>query len=195
MHPILNVQPGLARLAPRGKRDSGHPRALASPWEKNDGGEGACRQMLYAESFKSGVINHVHDCVCATYCKASSQGNHRPSKGSILSCQTKYEDGTSEIHQVPHTIATMHIIAKLPRLGRHASRLQLSRAHYSTISLQEAQESGPNVKTGIPGPVSQACAADLGQVFDTRSLNMMVDYDRSQGNYIVDADGNRLLDV
>jgi 4-aminobutyrate aminotransferase/(S)-3-amino-2-methylpropionate transaminase len=36
---------------------------------------------------------------------------------------------------------------------------------------------------------------DLETVFDTRSLNMMTDYDSSVGNYIADPDGNVLLDV
>ena len=54
---------------------------------------------------------------------------------------------------------------------------------------------GPSVKTEIPGPKAKAAIADLDKVFDTRSLNMLTDYDKSSGNYIVDADGNVLLDV
>jgi 4-aminobutyrate aminotransferase/(S)-3-amino-2-methylpropionate transaminase len=54
---------------------------------------------------------------------------------------------------------------------------------------------GPTVKTEIPGPKAKAAIADLDKVFDTRSLNMLTDYSKSKGNYIVDADGNVLLDV
>jgi 4-aminobutyrate aminotransferase/(S)-3-amino-2-methylpropionate transaminase len=32
-------------------------------------------------------------------------------------------------------------------------------------------------------------------VFDTRSLNMLANYEKSYGNYIADPDGNVLLDV
>jgi 4-aminobutyrate aminotransferase/(S)-3-amino-2-methylpropionate transaminase len=54
---------------------------------------------------------------------------------------------------------------------------------------------GPSVKTEIPGPKAKAATTVLNEVFDTRSLNMLTDYSRSAGNYIVDADGNVLLDV
>lgn len=55
---------------------------------------------------------------------------------------------------------------------------------------------GPVLKTeSIPGPKSQEHIAELDKVFDTRSLNMLADYTKSFGNYIVDPDGNALLDV
>ncbi|KAL2017689.1 hypothetical protein VTK56DRAFT_1849 [Thermocarpiscus australiensis] len=53
----------------------------------------------------------------------------------------------------------------------------------------------PSVITEIPGPKSKAAIAELAKVFDTRSLNMITDYSKSTGNYIVDPDGNVLLDV
>ncbi|KAI0429211.1 aminotransferase class-III-domain-containing protein [Xylaria sp. FL1042] len=54
---------------------------------------------------------------------------------------------------------------------------------------------GPVVKTEIPGPKSKQAISKLDKVFDTRSLNMLADYTKSTGNYIVDPDGNTLLDV
>ncbi|KAK0732790.1 aminotransferase class-III-domain-containing protein [Apiosordaria backusii] len=54
---------------------------------------------------------------------------------------------------------------------------------------------GPSVKTEIPGPKAKAEIAELNEVFDTRSLNMLTDYYKSAGNYIADPDGNILLDV
>lgn len=54
---------------------------------------------------------------------------------------------------------------------------------------------GPTVKTAIPGPKSKEAIVKLDEVFDTRSLNMLADYTKSFGNYIVDPDGNALLDV
>ncbi|KAF2671886.1 4-aminobutyrate aminotransferase [Microthyrium microscopicum] len=53
----------------------------------------------------------------------------------------------------------------------------------------------PTVKTEIPGPISKKAIERLEKVFDTRSLNMMGDYNKSVANYIVDPDGNTLLDV
>ncbi|KAL1878812.1 hypothetical protein VTK73DRAFT_7465 [Phialemonium thermophilum] len=54
---------------------------------------------------------------------------------------------------------------------------------------------GPSLKTEIPGPKSKEAIAKLDKVFDTRSLNMVTDYQKSSGNYIADPDGNVLLDV
>lgn len=46
-----------------------------------------------------------------------------------------------------------------------------------------AQEAdGPVVKTAIPGPISQKAIKDLDRVFDTRSLNMIANYQKSFGN-------------
>lgn len=53
----------------------------------------------------------------------------------------------------------------------------------------------PHMRTAIPGPRSMEAIKDLDKVFDTRSLNMMVNYQNSFGNYIADLDGNVLLDV
>ncbi|KAI9050183.1 hypothetical protein LZ554_006324 [Drepanopeziza brunnea f. sp. 'monogermtubi'] len=57
------------------------------------------------------------------------------------------------------------------------------------------EPAGPIVKTAIPGPKSKAAIEDLHKVFDTRSLNMLANYQQSLGNYIADPDGNVLLDV
>ncbi|KAH6885202.1 4-aminobutyrate aminotransferas-like protein [Thelonectria olida] len=53
----------------------------------------------------------------------------------------------------------------------------------------------PVMHTSIPGPKSKAAIKKLDNVFDTRSLNMLVDYPKCNGNYVVDGDGNTLLDV
>ncbi|KAH8169236.1 aminotransferase class-III domain-containing protein [Sarocladium implicatum] len=52
-----------------------------------------------------------------------------------------------------------------------------------------------SVVTEVPGPKSKAAAAEIGQVFDSRAIHFVVDYEKSEGNYIVDVDGNRYLDV
>ncbi|KAM4068100.1 aminotransferase class-III domain-containing protein [Hirsutella rhossiliensis] len=54
----------------------------------------------------------------------------------------------------------------------------------------------PVLKTkSIPGPESTRYIDDLNKSFETRSVNMMVDYTKSVGNYVADPDGNLLLDV
>ena len=40
----------------------------------------------------------------------------------------------------------------------------------------------PSIKTSIPGPRTQQIVKDLDNVFDTRSLKMIVDYRKSLGN-------------
>ncbi len=57
------------------------------------------------------------------------------------------------------------------------------------------EPTGPVVRTAIPGPQSKKAIAELDKVFDTRSLNMIANYDKSFANYIADPDGNVLLDV
>jgi len=57
------------------------------------------------------------------------------------------------------------------------------------------EPAGPVVKTAIPGPKSKEAIAHLDKVFDTRSLNMMANYQLSIGNYLADLDGNIVLDV
>ncbi|KAI1853831.1 hypothetical protein JX265_012662 [Neoarthrinium moseri] len=52
-----------------------------------------------------------------------------------------------------------------------------------------------SVTTEIPGPLSKASAKKLDAVFDARAVHFVVDYDKSNGNYIVDVDGNKFLDV
>jgi len=54
---------------------------------------------------------------------------------------------------------------------------------------------GPSLKTEIPGPKTKQHIQELEKIFDTRALNMMADYTKSTANYIVDPDGNVLLDV
>ena len=57
------------------------------------------------------------------------------------------------------------------------------------------EPAGPKILTKIPGPAALQAKEEMSKLQDTRAVNMMVDYDKSIGNYMVDADGNVLLDV
>lgn len=52
-----------------------------------------------------------------------------------------------------------------------------------------------HVKTAIPGPQSEALRARHGAVQDARTVHVYQDAKRSLGNYLVDVDGNVMLDV
>lgn len=68
------------------------------------------------------------------------------------------------------------------RTARTRVLLPISR-QYATLSPFFQQEaSQPSIKTEIPGPIALQMRNDLNDVFDTRSLNMLVDYERSYGN-------------
>ncbi|KAH3768082.1 4-aminobutyrate aminotransferase [Pelomyxa schiedti] len=57
------------------------------------------------------------------------------------------------------------------------------------------EPTAPHVATAIPGPKSKALTERMAQYQDARHVIVFQDADRSIGNYIVDADGNQLLDV
>lgn len=49
--------------------------------------------------------------------------------------------------------------------------------------------------SAIPGPESKRLIEELSAVQQVGSVQLFADYDRSIGNYLVDVDGNVLLDV
>lgn len=53
----------------------------------------------------------------------------------------------------------------------------------------------PKVVGAIPGPKSQVCIGALAKHVEARSVSFAQDLSKSTGNYIVDADGNKLLDM
>ncbi|OAX83004.1 hypothetical protein ACJ72_02634, partial [Emergomyces africanus] len=83
-------------------------------------------------------------------------------------------------------------------------RLQSARSFATSRHLRASASTGkpffpneparPSVKTSIPGIKNQQATAELEEVFDTRSMNMLANYDASIGNYLSDLDGNVLLD-
>lgn len=57
------------------------------------------------------------------------------------------------------------------------------------------EPSAPSVSTEIPGPKSKQALNDLLKTFDATAAYFVADYTKSVGNYLVDADGNKMLDL
>lgn len=53
----------------------------------------------------------------------------------------------------------------------------------------------PSVVSQVPGPKSVESKESLTKTFDVRGAYFFADYNKSNGNYICDSDGNTLLDV
>jgi len=92
------------------------------------------------------------------------------------------------------------------QLTRSITTTSRPAANVATAMMQDTIPSGdspffpdepkaPRVMTAIPGPKSKKAIIELDKVFDTRSLNMLANYQNSFGNYLADLDGNVLLDV
>ncbi|OBT55465.1 4-aminobutyrate aminotransferase [Pseudogymnoascus sp. 24MN13] len=92
-------------------------------------------------------------------------------------------------------MASVRAAGRLQPAARTALQAGISQQTRGYASLFAGEPSGPEIKTQIPGPKSQQAIKELDKVFDTRAVNMLADYTQSKGNYIVDPDGNVLLDV
>lgn len=82
-----------------------------------------------------------------------------------------------------------------PRNASAAAAVQMSAAEAFEQPYFADEPTGPIIRTAIPGPESKKAIARLERIYETRSLNMMTNYQNSYGNYIADMDGNILLDV
>ncbi|EME26950.1 4-aminobutyrate aminotransferase [Galdieria sulphuraria] len=74
---------------------------------------------------------------------------------------------------------------KLSRFSRALSHLE--NAYHGSLK--------PSVLTEIPGPRSKELSAQLDTIQESRTVSFFIDFEKSQGNYLVDADGNILLDM
>ncbi|EDO34279.1 predicted protein [Nematostella vectensis] len=51
------------------------------------------------------------------------------------------------------------------------------------------------MRTSVPGPKSQELFKELDEIQSSKGMKYFVDFEKSKGNYVVDADGNVMLDV
>lgn len=92
--------------------------------------------------------------------------------------------------------ATLKTSSLLRSKGVHAAK-PISSKLYSSLAAKvfPSEPKEPTVVSAIPGPKSKANIEKLSETFDASASYFAVDYDKSLGNYIVDADGNTLLDL
>jgi len=74
-------------------------------------------------------------------------------------------------------------------------RLLIQSSKYSSAQLAISEPPAPIIKTEIPGPRSLQLLKELDDIQHTHTIQFFVDYEKSYGNYIVDADDNHILDL
>uniref|UniRef100_A0A7E4V294 Gamma-amino-N-butyrate transaminase n=1 Tax=Panagrellus redivivus TaxID=6233 RepID=A0A7E4V294_PANRE len=82
----------------------------------------------------------------------------------------------------------------------HTPTLKLGRSTATNVirclsGIATSEPSQPVVLTPIPGPKSQELKTAMAKVHQNPSVKFFVDYEKSFGNYLVDADGNVILDT
>ncbi|WRT69537.1 4-aminobutyrate aminotransferase [Kwoniella shivajii] len=89
----------------------------------------------------------------------------------------------------------------LSRAIRSSPKLPVTRSivrtrHFSSLDLVPNEPAGPSVITDkVPGPEGIAASKEIDTFQDSRTHVIVPNYEESNGNYLIDADGNVLLDV
>ncbi|KAK2616810.1 4-aminobutyrate transaminase [Conoideocrella luteorostrata] len=95
-----------------------------------------------------------------------------------------------------HLLARSSLAAASKRPISKNVAYRLSAARCLSTSAIPGEPAGPRMVTSpVPGPKVKNGLAKLDKFFDTTSAGLLVDYEKSLGNYLVDADGNQYLDV
>jgi len=81
---------------------------------------------------------------------------------------------------VPHIRSTA--LRKIVQTSRSGVLRQRNCPYATVTPFFQGEVAQPTVRTEIPGPIAKWMRDDLDDVFDTRSLNMLVDYKKSYGN-------------
>ncbi|CAJ0929685.1 unnamed protein product, partial [Mesorhabditis belari] len=96
-------------------------------------------------------------------------------------CQTVFELGSP-----------LQKVKMLSRLRPQKATLAACRLNSSLATSEPAK---PEMKTAVPGPKSLALKEKMNSIHQTASLRAFIDFDKSYGNYMIDADGNKMLDI
>lgn len=83
----------------------------------------------------------------------------------------------------------------LVRAAKSYGAAQVAREARPCVNLSHEKHTKPSVRTPVPGPISQELYKELSEVQTNNMVHFFVNYDESQGNFVVDADGNVLLDI
>jgi len=65
----------------------------------------------------------------------------------------------------------------------------------STMCTEDGDYVEPQMLTETPGPISRQKKVELSQLKRTEQMHFFCDFEASKGNFLVDVDGNRYLDV
>ncbi|VVC31952.1 Pyridoxal phosphate-dependent transferase, subdomain 2,4-aminobutyrate aminotransferase [Cinara cedri] len=84
---------------------------------------------------------------------------------------------------------------RLQEVARPAAKYFVNVPLKLASTLCPGEYSAPVVSTPVPGPKSKKLLAELSTFQQSGSVQLFADYNKSLGNYLVDVDGNVLLDV
>uniref|UniRef100_A0A8C5WME8 4-aminobutyrate aminotransferase n=1 Tax=Leptobrachium leishanense TaxID=445787 RepID=A0A8C5WME8_9ANUR len=90
-------------------------------------------------------------------------------------------------------MASLFLCRQLTPALQHNTRSLLSFHRYIHQNVYEYD--GPVMKTEVPGPRSRELIRQLNTMQNADAVNFFCDYEESRGNYLVDVDGNRMLDL
>uniref|UniRef100_A0ABI7WPI0 Uncharacterized protein n=1 Tax=Felis catus TaxID=9685 RepID=A0ABI7WPI0_FELCA len=96
-------------------------------------------------------------------------------------------------------MAFMLLTRRLACTFQHNYRLLVpSSRHISQAAAKidvEFDYDGPLMKTEVPGPRSRELMKQLNMIQNADAVHFFCNYEESRGNYLVDVDGNRMLDL
>jgi len=92
-------------------------------------------------------------------------------------------------------LLSVRSIQRLHRCQSTAAAAAATAKSDATVLYKHEEPSRPQMVTTVPGPKSQELTARLGTYQNTDAVHFFVDYEKSKGNFVVDVDGNTLLDV